>query len=70
MSASEFDRSDLRVVLEHFEGRVSPDTVKSDLELTCDRCDEHLCDIEGNDNLGVLVSIALDHHCPDEEPNE
>ena len=44
-----------------FEARQSDDEVKRDLELIHVVCGKHLCDIEPEDTLGVLVSVAEDH---------
>ena len=49
--------------LSQFTARQSSDDVKRDLELTCDKCGEHLCDIEHGDSLAVLAQVALDHFC-------
>lgn len=49
--------------LHRFVLRASEDTVKSDLEVTCTECTEHLCDAEGGDTLDTLVSVALSHEC-------
>jgi hypothetical protein len=54
---------ELKARLEQFQARRSDDPVKTDLELTCIRCDEHLCDIEDADTLRTLVSVALSHEC-------
>ena len=42
---------------------VSEDSAKIDLEMTCSRCGKALCDVEGNDNLEVLVRVAKAHVC-------
>jgi len=47
--------------LSHFELRASTDIVKTDLELRCDECDEHLCDAEHDDTLSPLAGVAFDH---------
>ena len=49
-----------------FEARQSDDDVKRDLELTHTVCGAHVCDIEPDDVLAVLVSVAADHfrECP------
>jgi hypothetical protein len=44
--------------------RVSDDPVKSDMELTCTRCEQVLCDVTHNLDLSVLVGVALSHPCP------
>jgi hypothetical protein len=44
-----------------FETRQSDDPVKRDLELIHVECGEHLCDVEPDDTLGILVSLANDH---------
>lgn len=49
--------------LHQFEARASSDEVKTDLELTCTVCSTVLCDIEADDNLGTLVSVAEKHVC-------
>lgn len=50
--------------LSTFEFRASEDPVKTDLELICTRCGEHLCDAEHGDNLSVLARVAENHACP------
>jgi len=52
---------DLQEVLYHFTARQSDDEVKRDLELICDDCDEHVCDIEHGDGLAILAMTALSH---------
>lgn len=47
--------------LEHVELRASDDEVKTDLEVTCTHCGQHLCDAEHGDTLAVLIRAALDH---------
>jgi hypothetical protein len=47
--------------MEDFAAVQSDDMVKADLELTCLRCSLVLCDIEHDDTLSVLVSVATDH---------
>lgn len=42
----------------------SDDPVKRDLEVTCDRCSEHLCDAEHGDSMRVLLDVAQGHQCP------
>jgi hypothetical protein len=54
-------------VLEQFETLQSDDEVKTDLELTCRECGEHVCDVEHGDTLGVLVRTA-DGHMHDKHP--
>lgn len=56
--------------LYQFIARQSEDEVKRDLDLICDVCGAHLCDIEPDDRLAVLVSVAMDHlpDCPGPEP--
>jgi len=49
------------MILDDIRLRQSRDSAKQDLEVTCDQCGEHLCDAEANDNLGVLVAVALSH---------
>lgn len=44
--------------------RLADDELKSDLEVTCDRCDAHLADAEHGDGLDVLVRVAAEHVCP------
>lgn len=39
----------------------SDDYVKRDLELRCQVCDRHLCDVQDDDELGNLAEMALDH---------
>jgi hypothetical protein len=41
--------------------RVSDDSAKRDHELWCLACEEHLCDVEHGDELGILVDVAMDH---------
>lgn len=57
---------DLAERLAQFEARASDDAVKTDLELTCTTCGEHLCDIEHGDEMVVLVGVMLDHTCVDD----
>lgn len=47
--------------LSRYEARASDDPVKTDLELMCEDCGEHLCDIEHGDSIAVLVSVCNDH---------
>jgi len=47
----------------HFTLKDSGDGVKTDLELTCEDCGEHLCDAEPDDTLFSLVGVAADHTC-------
>lgn len=47
--------------LYEFEARQPDDDVKCDLELIHVPCGTHICDIEPDDTLGVLVSVAEDH---------
>ncbi|SIH34610.1 Uncharacterised protein [Mycobacteroides abscessus subsp. abscessus] len=47
-----------RVVL-----RCSTDPVKTDLEMICELCEGHLCDVQHEDTLDVLVSVATEHIC-------
>jgi hypothetical protein len=49
--------------LRRFTARQSDDDVKDDLELTCEDCDEHLCDVEAGDSLETLARMTLDHYC-------
>ncbi|WP_460307667.1 hypothetical protein [Actinocorallia aurea] len=49
-------------LFEAIELRASKDTVKTDLEVTCRRCDA-----EDRDTLLVLVHTALAHTCPPPE---
>lgn len=37
--------------------------VDADMHLVCDTCDARLCEVEVDDSLDVLVSIALVHAC-------
>lgn len=46
-----------------FQCLVSDDPVKQELELTCTKCYEVLCDVEDGDSLEVLASMASDHRC-------
>lgn len=50
-------------VLAGFEVLQSDDPVKTDLELTCSTCREHVCDVEAGDTLDVLAASATDHEC-------
>lgn len=43
--------------------RASDDPVKTDLELRCLECDEHLCDAEDGDVLSSLFGVVKDHVC-------
>lgn len=47
--------------LESVSLRVSEDSVKSDLEVTCDLCSQHLCDAEHEDSIAVLARVATAH---------
>jgi hypothetical protein len=46
--------------------QASDDLAKEDNELVCCLCGKALCDVEGGDELEVIVSVALDHsgECP------
>lgn len=46
-----------------FACRLADDPVKTELELTCTRCQAYLCDVEPDDDLYVLVSVATEHVC-------
>lgn len=46
-----------------FVAKASDDAVKTDLELRCVYCDEHMCDIEHGDTLAVLIRVVGDHEC-------
>lgn len=48
-------------ILAAFEARISDDTAKTDLELTCSRCERVVCDVEADDGLDVLAAAALEH---------
>lgn len=48
-------------MLSRFECRASDDSAKTDLELICTDCGEHVCDVEHADGLGVLASVAQEH---------
>lgn len=50
--------------LSEFEARVADDEVKSDLELVHVPCGTHVCDIEHEDTIEVLVNVANNHTCP------
>lgn len=49
--------------LDAFKCVGSDDPAKIDLELKCDECGEHLCDIEAGDDLDILLDVATDHTC-------
>lgn len=50
--------------LEEFEIRQSEDDPeKTDLEFIHDPCGEHLCDVQDDDTLRVLHSVARSHRC-------
>lgn len=53
----------LRERLDAFQAVQSDDIVKTDLELTCLRCGEVVCDVEHQDTLLILVDTALTHVC-------
>lgn len=53
--------------LNRFKVVVSDDAVKRDPELHCTMCGEHLCDIEHDDTLESLVSVADNHVCKPKE---
>ncbi|PNE43377.1 hypothetical protein [Streptomyces noursei] len=44
-----------------FTAKASDDAVKTDLELTCDKCNEWVCDIQDGDSLDVLVAMGMEH---------
>ena len=52
--------------LDDYKAVESDDSVKHDLELLCLRCAAHLCDVQHDDSLAVLVAVATDHEreCP------
>ncbi|WP_396908067.1 hypothetical protein [Mycolicibacterium sp.] len=50
-------------LLSGFTLKVSDDPVKVDLEMICEGCDSHLCDVESGDTLDVLVNMAVSHSC-------
>lgn len=56
----------LAPLLTEFEARQSDDCVKRDLELIHAPCGTRICDVEPDDDLGVLVRTAGDHlaFCP------
>jgi hypothetical protein len=57
----------LAPVLAEFKARQSDDRVKRDLELIHAPCGTHICDVEPDHDLEVLVRTAGDHFgsCPD-----
>lgn len=53
--------------LDNFVCRASSDSVKTDLELTCRKCEEHICDVEDGDSIQVLMDVIENHQCTTEE---
>lgn len=51
----------LAPALDEFRCRQSDDIVKRDLELVHLPCGTHVCDVEPDDELGVLARTAVDH---------
>lgn len=49
--------------LQFIEVRSPEDTVKSDDELWCGKCETLICDIEAGDTLDTLARTAMDHTC-------
>lgn len=47
---------------------VSSDQVKTDLEITCLVCGEHLADAETGDTMQVLHGLAVDHLATHDDP--
>jgi hypothetical protein len=60
----DLERAQVTDRLEYFIAKCADDSVKKDLELTCDLCQQHLCDIEAGDSLETLVGVASGHVCP------
>lgn len=54
------------MILDQIVLRGAEDSAKTDLEVVCLICGEHLCDAEHDDSIGVLVAVAIahgrDHH--------
>jgi hypothetical protein len=48
---------------------VSDDPAKSDMELRCETCGSHVCDVENWDSLLVLARTFSDHICNQKESN-
>lgn len=48
-------------IMQWFEAVASDDDLKRDLELTCTKCGEHVCDVEHQDSLSTLENVARDH---------
>lgn len=42
--------------------KASDDAAKQDLELICDTCGKHLCDVEHGDSQRVLADVTADHY--------
>jgi hypothetical protein len=61
VSDGEFTVSILGHSFDDFRVVVSSDPVKTDPELWCWLCDTHLCDIEAEDTMGVLLQVITDH---------
>lgn len=47
--------------LSHFELRVADDPIKTDLELVCVDCGEHVCDAQHGDTLAILAEVVSTH---------
>lgn len=44
-----------------YRARMSDDPAKTDFELVHEQCGKHLCDIEHDDTIEVLVSVCANH---------
>jgi hypothetical protein len=67
--SAQVDRK-LSDLLRDFQAVQSDDIVKSDLELTCLRCGEVVCDVEHEDTLETLVNVALNHRCGESDDRD
>ncbi|MGP9761047.1 hypothetical protein [Corynebacterium sp. AOP12-C2-36] len=45
----------------HVSITASTDPVKQDLEITCNICEENICDIESGDSFQTLTSCVVEH---------
>lgn len=50
-------------LLDNIVLQASTDEVKTDLEVVCQTCGDHLCDAEHGDTVRVLLNTALAHVC-------
>ncbi len=50
------------MTLSDFEFVASDDSTKTDLEMVCLVCGEHLCDVEAEDSIATLAVTARVHY--------